>query len=149
MPLIVVILWIVLEVLLSARIADAIGGGAVLLWMLGSIALGVIIIRHTGWQAVQEIQAAMAREEIPARTMLNALFHFLAGMLFILPGPMSDSIALLLMIPWVRSPALNAADAGVRRARPHFNEPTIIEGEFVEIRRDHQIDEDDQNGPRQ
>lgn len=148
MPLIVVILWIVLEILLSARIADAIGGGAVLLWMLGSIALGVIIIRRTGWQAVQEIQAAMAREEIPARTMLNALFHFLAGMLFILPGPMSDSIALLLMIPWVRAPALNAADAGVRRARPYFHEPTIIEGEFVEISRDHQIDEDDRNNPR-
>lgn len=151
MPLIVVILWIVAEILLSARIADAIGGGAVLLWMLGSIALGVIIIRRTGWQAVQDIQAAVAREEIPARTLLNALFHFMAGLLFILPGPMSDTIALLLMVPQIRAPALNAADAGVRRARPHFHEPTIIEGEFVELSRGRKLPgdhEDDRNDRR-
>ena len=143
MPLVVFILWMVLEILLSARIADAIGGGGVLLWMLGSIALGVIIIRRTGFQVVQELQAALAREEIPARTLLNALFHFLAGMLLILPGPLSDSLAVLLLIPQIRAPALSAADAGVRRARPHFHEPTIIEGEFVEVRRDRSIDRDE------
>ncbi|MHA7835362.1 MAG: FxsA family protein [Algiphilus sp.] len=146
MPLVVFILWMVLEILLSARIADAIGGGGVLLWMLGSIALGIIIIRRTGFQVVQELQAALAREEIPARTLLNALFHFLAGVLLILPGPLSDSMALLLLIPQVRAPALRAADAGVRRARPHFHEPTIIEGEFVEVRRDRQIHRDDEGG---
>ncbi len=133
MPLLLFIVWIVLEVVLSAAIADAIGGGFVLLWMLGSVALGIIVIRRSGWQAIQRIQIALARNEVPARDLLNAVLLFGAGALLIVPGPISDSVGLLLLLPFMRAPALNAADSGVRRARPDLHEPIIIEGEFSDV----------------
>ena len=142
MPFVLFILWLVFEILLSTRIAGQIGGGFLLLWMLGSIAAGLIIIRVSGLQALQRIQAAMAREELPARDMLNGLLLILAGFLLILPGPISDTAGLLLLLPFVRAPALRAADATVRRARPDLREPVTIEGEFVELRSERRVDRD-------
>lgn len=133
MPLLLVIVWLVLEILLTAPIADAIGGGMVLLWFLATIALGVIIMRLSGWRAIQRIQTAMAQNELPTRTLLDTLLLFAAGTLLILPGPISDAIGLVLLLPWLRAPASRAADAGVRRARPDLREPVIIEGEFEEV----------------
>ena len=111
--------------------------------MLGSIAAGIIVIRISGWKALQRIQAAMARNELPARDMLNGLLLMLAGLLLILPGPITDTAGLLLLLPFVRAPALRAADATVRRTRPDLHEPVTIEGEFVEIRTHERIDRDD------
>lgn len=143
MPFILFILWLVFEILLSARIAEQIGGGFLLLWMLASVAGGIIVIRLSGWQALQRMQAAMARNELPARDMLNGLLLMLAGVLLILPGPITDTAGLLLLLPFVRAPALRAADATVRRARPDLHEPVTIEGEFVELRGRGRIDRDD------
>ena len=108
MPFIIFLLWLVFEILLSARIAEQIGSGFLLLWMLGSIAAGIIVIRISGWKALQRIQAAMARNELPARDMLNGLLLMLAGLLLILPGPITDTAGLLLLLPFVRAPALRA-----------------------------------------
>ena len=143
MPCIIFLLWLVFEILLSARIAEQIGSGFLLLWMLGSIAAGIIVIRISGWKALQRIQAAMARNELPARDMLNGLLLMLAGLLLILPGPITDTAGLLLLLPFVRAPALRAADATVRRTRPDLHEPVTIEGEFVEVRTHERIDRDD------
>lgn len=143
MPFILFILWLVFEILLSARIAEQIGGGFLLLWMLSSIAGGLIVIRMSGWKALQRIQAAMSRNELPARDMLNGLLLMLAGVLLILPGPISDAAGLILLLPFVRAPALRAADAAVRRTRPDLQEPVTIEGEFVEVRARHRINRDE------
>lgn len=143
MPFIVVILWLVTEILLSARIGEEIGGGFLLLWMAASVAAGVIVIRVSGGQALQRIRAAMARNELPARDLLDGLLLLLAGTLLILPGPVSDTAGLVLLLPLARRPALRAADAAVRRRRPDLREATIIDGEFVEIRDpSHRLDED-------
>lgn len=142
MPFILFILWLVFEILLGARIAEQLGTSFLLLWMLSSIAVGIIVIRLSGWQALQRMQAAMARNELPASDMLNGLLLMLAGVLLILPGPISDVAGLILLLPFIRAPALRAADATVRRARPDLQEPVTIEGEFVEVRARDRIDHD-------
>lgn len=133
MPFLFFLVWLVLEVWMTLHLAELFGAGTVMLWLLAAVVLGIIVIRRAGWSAVPRIQAALARNEAPAREMLDAMMQFLAGALLIVPGPLTDIAGLMLLIPAVRAPALRAADARVRRARPDLHEPIIIEGEFEDI----------------
>lgn len=133
MPLIVFIVWITLEILVGARIAAIIGTPAWLFWMLASVALGVIVIRRSGWRAVHRIQAALAREELPAREMLDTALRFMAGGLLIVPGAISDVFGLLLLLPILRQRMLRTTVDRMQQTRPNLREPTIIEGDFTEV----------------
>lgn len=133
MPFLVFLLWLAVETVLTLQLSAAFGAGPVLLWLLASIALGVVVIRRAGWRAVRDIQHALARNEAPARELMEALLRFLAGVLLMLPGPLSDLFGLVLLLPVVRRPAARSADARMRAARPDLREPVIIEGEFEDI----------------
>lgn len=72
-----------------------------LLIILASLA-GIAITKNQGLKSIQNIQESIYRGEPPGHAMIDAFLVFLGGVLFLMPGFISDLIALTLVLPWTR-----------------------------------------------
>lgn len=90
------------EIYTFTLVADHIGGLATVGLVLLSAVLGMGLIRWQGLTMVEQARASMARGEPPVGSLLNGVAIFAAGLLFMLPGFLSDGLALLLLLPPVR-----------------------------------------------
>jgi len=105
---------------------------------LGFIA-GGLTIRHTGLKSLNELKEASRKGSIGPDTAIGGLLGFLAGILFILPGLLSDVAALILLLPLTRQ----IVDRRLRRPSARQG-GIVIEGEAVEIREERLPPEPDQ-----
>ncbi len=130
MPLILLIAWMVLESLLIGKLSDRIGGLAVFILLLVIAALGVQLIQRQGFKVLTTVQASMQRQELPAVTLLDSLIVFIAGTLLILPGFISDGIALLMLFGGLRKALASLAEQQLRKRHPEYRTTVIIDGEY-------------------
>lgn len=118
-------------------------GGWIGLWpTLGLVVLaavlGVTVIRRQGAGLAFDLRGEMDRMRDPVSPMAHRAMKVLAGLLLILPGFVSDLIALALLVLPVRQAVIRALAARVSVA-PGFSEPgdrgsvTVIDGEFFEV----------------
>jgi UPF0716 protein FxsA len=82
-------------------------GGWLTLWptlavVVGTGFLGVFILRQQGLRAVSDMQSAMQNMQNPLSPMANSAMIMMAGILLILPGFLTDTLGLLLLLPPVR-----------------------------------------------
>jgi UPF0716 protein FxsA len=82
-------------------------GGWLTLWptlaiVLGTGVLGVFVMRLQGLRAMSDMQNAMKTMQNPMSPMANSAMIMVAGVLLILPGFLTDTLGLLLLIPFVR-----------------------------------------------
>ena len=133
MPFLLLLAWIFLETLLLLRLGRGFGGGVLFLYLLGSMAAGVLLIRRNGFRTLTGVREAMARGELPAAAMLEGLLGFVAGMLLILPGLLSDALALLVLA--LRGRLARTIDERMAASRPDLRRPVVIEGEYRETTR--------------
>jgi UPF0716 protein FxsA len=122
------------EILILIVVADQIGIGWTLLALAVSALAGVIVIRVLGAASLAELRAALARREPPAGALVRGACVLLAGMLLILPGFLSDVVALLLLLPPTRAALVGTLwrrrrDAGARRK----DGAMVIDGEYREV----------------
>jgi UPF0716 protein FxsA len=132
MRLLFFILFVLAEALIIGRLTEAFGLGPIFIWLFGSAALGVMLIKRQGLRTVQAVQAAQARGELPAINMLEALLSFIGGVLLVIPGLISDLLALLILLGPTRRRLAARVDSTVQQRNPHLRRPVIIEGEFSE-----------------
>lgn len=132
MPLIVLfLLWSGAELLLAARLAQLIGVGGVLLWLVAAAALGVFLIRRQGLQTLRELQQASRDGEMPGEALLRGGLVIGAGVLLIIPGLLTDLFALVLLLLRLRRGGLRFA---ARVARPMMRRgPVTLDGEYAEV----------------
>src|SRR5258708_22736973 len=97
------ILWPLAEILLLVLGADQIGVGWTLLALAGAAVAGMLIIRVLGAASLTELRRALERREPPAGALFRGACVLLAGLLLILPGFLSDIMALLLLMPPLRA----------------------------------------------
>lgn len=130
-----------IEIAVFVKVAGALGlGAAVLLAILAGVA-GIWLLRRQGFATLNRARASIERGEAPVAEVFDGLCLLLAGGLLLLPGLLSDVLALLLLVPGLRAGlrlwlgrhlkprgAVVAAEGG--RA-------TIVEGDF------RVVDEDD------
>lgn len=127
MPLFFFVIFIVLpavEIFVIVAVAHAIGLGATLLLLLAGAVLGSYVMRRAGaswWRALRGRVTTADGTEVTGqrpdgRAAAHAALLFLAGLLIFLPGFVSDTVGLLLLLPPVRA-GLQAATAAwfVRR----------------------------------
>lgn len=127
--LLVFLLWPVIEVVGLMVMSDVLGRTLTWIWILTSAALGVLVVlaARRRWRTVTtELrgtanpsgtppdEAALASLLEPGRLSDPALSG-LAGVLLIVPGPVSDVVGVALLIPGVR--ALFAANVATRLTR--------------------------------
>ena len=125
-------------------------GGWLTLWptlaiVLGTGVLGVFVMRLQGLRAIFDVQDAVRSMKNPLSPMANSAMIMAAGVLLILPGFFTDTLGLLLLIPFVRhwamqqmgrkfrglSPTKSRADWRSGRAAPYSDE--AIDAEYSEI----------------
>jgi UPF0716 protein FxsA len=122
-----------------ALVAEEIGGLRTFLWLLGAMVAGGWLIRSAGTGFMPELMHATASGQDPFSVMWRVGRRFLAGLLLILPGFISDALALLLLLsaglPRAAGPARTQAYGPAHPPpRPPRQEDRrdddVIEGEF-------------------
>lgn len=133
-PLVLILLFPIAEIFAFVEIGSRIGGWQTVLWVIGAAVAGMWLLRLHGVATMRRVQASMMRGELPARAMFDGALLFLSALLFIIPGFISDAIALLLLLPPVRWLLLRAVMSRAvpfpQGHDPHFRRRDSIEGEF-------------------
>lgn len=100
-----------LEVVLLARLAET-GGWWVLGWVVLAAAAGVVLLKEARFALLARLGAALTSGHFPITALIDSARTVLAGLLLILPGVVSDVLALALLL----LPRAVPAEAGVRAA---------------------------------
>ena len=91
-----------LELYTLILLGRVIPGLAVLGLVVLSFFAGGWLLQQQGRQAFINVQAELAQGKVPQEVLLENLLLFAAGVLFIIPGVISDCIALALVVPPMR-----------------------------------------------
>jgi len=64
--------------------------------------VGIALIRSIGWLTFRQFQEELEHRRVPGNAILDTLCLFLAGLLFLFPGILTDFLGLLLLMPPTR-----------------------------------------------
>src|SRR5262245_35669888 len=91
------------EIAVFVCVGSAIGVFATLgLVLLAGIA-GIAILRLQGLATLRRVRTALDRGEVPGAALFDGACLVFAGLLLIIPGFLTDAVALLLLIPPLRA----------------------------------------------
>lgn len=102
------------EIALFIVVGRAIGLFPTLALVILAAIGGAMLLRQQGLGVVERLRSNMNAGTIPGRTMFDTMLIGLAGLLLILPGFLSDAIALVLLVPAVRNRIFSALAGRVR-----------------------------------
>ena len=91
-----------LELYLLVKVGAAVGALNMVLWVFASALLGVWAMQTQGQSIMNRVMSEVSQGRAPQEAMLNGMLLFIAGVLLILPGLISDAIGILLIIPFTR-----------------------------------------------
>ncbi|MEI8370020.1 MAG: FxsA family protein [Planctomycetia bacterium] len=105
--------------------------------------VGIVLIRSIGWLTFRQFQEELEHRRVPGNAILNTLCLFLAGLLFLFPGLVTDILGLLLLIPptrfLVKRAVVSWITTGVRNAHVKVRVTvdggpfTVVDGEDVAV----------------
>lgn len=132
MPFIILIVFVGLETWGILRMMDRVGNTPVGLWLLGAAVLGGVMIARGGLNAIARVRIAVARGELPAVAVFQGLITAFAGLLFLLPGFVTDLLAVSLLISGagIKQRLGERLSATVAQARPDLKKPVTLDGEY-------------------
>ncbi len=105
MPFIILIILLAipyLEFLVFLEVSHVIGGISALLLTILSAVVGIYLIRRQGLIVMNRMHETLRRGENPVEDIIHGFFLLIAGVFFLLPGFITDSIAIILIIPPIR-----------------------------------------------
>ena len=94
------------ELYLLIEVGSRIGALPTVALCLLTAALGGVLVRWQGIGVMMRLRETMARREVPAIEMLEGAAVLVAGVLLMLPGFVTDTLGLLLLIPPLRRAAV-------------------------------------------
>ncbi|MCM3821421.1 FxsA family membrane protein [Streptomyces albidoflavus] len=129
--------WLILEVWLLTRVAEATSGFIVFLLLLAGVVAGSALIKRAGRRALRKFQETVAQQQqgITPETDRSGgnAFLLIAGLLLILPGLVSDVFGLVLLLPPVRTALARRAERSLER-RMAAAGPGTFGGAFQQAR---------------
>ena len=127
----------VVEIALFIQSAHWIGILPTIALAIGAGILGMALLRRQGLAVLLRTRAQMDRGEMPVGEVFDGVCLALAGVLLVLPGFLSDFVALALLLPPVRLAlrGLLLARMAVHGAPVHSG-PQVIEAEYKVVDRD-------------
>lgn len=112
-----------LEIYSLFKVGSVLGVVNTLALLLISMFIGSIMIRHLGRQIFLSVQMEVAQGRVPADKVLRGFLFFLAGVLFVIPGFITDLLAVALIFPLTRWLLLrlikNYFQSQIRQGRVH------------------------------
>jgi UPF0716 protein FxsA len=99
MALVLLILWPLLELFVAIKVGEAIGALLTVLLLIAGWPLGAWVLRSQGRTAWRRLAAAVDAGRPPGREVLDGALVVVGGVLLMVPGFITDVIALCLLIP--------------------------------------------------
>lgn len=140
------LLFPLLELAVMIKIGSSIGVGWTLILLVLSTLIGIGMLRVAGFTTLWRARIRIAMGEVPEKEIMQGLTMAVSGSLFVLPGLISDVLALLLLLPITRKLLIGSVMARINvrgggqtyQHRPgdfHQNHqrpeaPRVIEGEY-------------------
>lgn len=93
---------IVADLLLLIKMGSLVGAGNTITYLLTMALLGMILIKLLGWDLLVQAQSLLMGGHWEQSNLSQKLYYYLASFLFIIPGLLSDLLALLLIWPFSR-----------------------------------------------
>ena len=90
------------EIALFIIVGRAIGLLPTLALVIGAALVGALLLRQQGLGVLSRLRANVNAGTVPGRTMFDAMLIGLAALFLVLPGFLSDAVALALLVPGVR-----------------------------------------------
>ena len=100
-----------------------------ILFIIGSGLLGTWLTRTQGLTVYRRIQNELAAGRMPTDSMIDGVMIFVAGVLLVMPGVLSDILGISAMIPPVRAFYRRQLVAWFHRT---FKVTTVVAGETVQ-----------------
>ena len=94
-----VFLFIYVELSLLVWLGSHLGILMLILLLIGSSLLGIVIIRVRGWYSLTRIKQQLTQGELPTDALFGSLRWLIAGILFVIPGFVTDILACVLLSP--------------------------------------------------
>jgi UPF0716 protein FxsA len=92
----------VVELLILIKIGSRIGAFNTVALVILTGLFGLMLVRLEGLRTLRQIQLILAQDQIPAEELLDGILIFVAGILLLTPGVLTDLFALILLIPYTR-----------------------------------------------
>jgi UPF0716 protein FxsA len=89
----------VVEVLVFIEVGQAIGWLLAVVALLGTSVLGAKLLRMQGRAAIERVSRPVSEHRAPARAAIDGLLGFLGGILLVIPGFVTDTLGVLLLLP--------------------------------------------------
>nr|WP_314256442.1 FxsA family protein [uncultured Devosia sp.] len=124
----------IIEIAIFIKVGQLIGLLPTLALIIGGALLGGLLLRQQGVAVLGQMRSNMNSGQMPARSIADAMMIGVAALFLVLPGFLSDLVALLLLLPPVRSWIYASLAARVRVVdttttyRRHDPSATRIEG---------------------
>ncbi len=112
------------ELALLVWIASHTSAMFAMMLILVPTACGLALTRYQGLWAWRQVQARVQQGEAPASALLDGLMIWIAGILLIIPGVLTDLVGLLLLIPPLRRLLRDYIQRRIR-ARLHVVSPSF------------------------
>lgn len=93
----------ILELWVFFEVADRLGFGSTLLWLLAVSAVGAWLVKREGLSAWRRANARIARGEVPTDELANGILILFGGALMLTPGFLTDVVGLTLVFPPTRA----------------------------------------------
>jgi UPF0716 protein FxsA len=93
----------VLEIYLLIKIGHYLGAFNTVVVVIVTALLGASLARHEGVRTMMRVRESLNRGELPAEEMLDAVLIFIAGIVLLTPGFITDIAGIAILIPAARS----------------------------------------------
>lgn len=131
-----------IEIYLLIQVGGWLGALPTVFMVVFTAVLGALLLRQQGFATLQRVRLSLARGELPALELVEAVFLTLGGALLLTPGFFTDAIGFLCLIPPLRRALIQllwrrylarqgrtAAGPGPEGSGPRQG-PVTLEGEF-------------------
>lgn len=109
-----------LELYILIKIGGSIGAIYTIFVIVFTGVLGSLLLRQQGLRSMAKVRQSIERGEVPALAMFESLCVFVAAILLIIPGFMTDAIGLFFLIAPIRR-WLVSKILGLSRFKPPAN----------------------------
>jgi UPF0716 protein FxsA len=140
------LLFPLLELAVMIKIGSSIGVGWTLILLILSTLTGIGMLRIAGFTTLWRARMRIAMGEVPEKEIMQGLTMAVSGSLFVLPGFISDVLALLVLLPVTRKMLIGSVMARINvrsgghtyqhkpgdfhQDRQRSEGPRVIEGEY-------------------
>lgn len=92
-----------LELYVFVQVADAIGFGLTVFWIIAVSVIGAWVVKREGLSALRRANRQVSQGQAPTNELVDGILILFGGALLLTPGFLTDVIGLVLVLPPTRA----------------------------------------------